>query len=84
MEATAADIPALKQKLGREVYLVMQKAARWRAMGARFPKARQSFERSADSMASAAAAAAIIESASEDPYLLSIALDDMRSYLNAD
>lgn len=81
--ATAADVPALKERLGREATLVLQKAARWRAMGDKFPKARKSFHRSADAMAEAAAAASIIQSESHDPYLLAIALDDMRSYVNA-
>jgi hypothetical protein len=84
MTATVADISALKEKLGHETFLVMQKAARWRAMGNQFPRTRRSFHRSADAMAEAAAAAAIIQEESQDPYLLAIALDDMRSYVNAD
>lgn len=84
MTATIADIPALKEKLGHETFLVFNKAKRWREMGDKFPRTRASFHRSADAMQAAAEAAMYIQVHSYDPYLLAIALDDMRSYVNAD
>lgn len=70
----------LKAKLNREITRVMIKAAEWRAMGDKFPRAAKSFDRSADAMAGACAAAMIIAEGSVDTYLLSITLRDMMEY----
>lgn len=84
MTATVADIPAIREKLKVEIALVRRKAARWRAMGDKHPKARRSFHRSAAAMDDACDAAAKTQMTSSTAYELAIALDDMRSYVNAD